>query len=352
LLPAIHLNLLMPTAKNYIWTAYSPFVAWSVLVTEYLAAKDLIRTKGDITEFKTFVNTTLGETWQDKEQAVILNEDALYNRREIFAKKGNEILVANKALVLLGGWDTQDDRIEGEIRAFAENGENWLVEFFVLYGDPANLTLWDQLEKRVLKTYTKVNGEPMTLTRVCLDSGGHFTDEVYNFCKRFPGQRVIPTKGASVYDQPVAVLNPRRNSKGVKLAIIGTDTAKDVVYNWLQITCRDEDKNLSTKNVDKVVDNPEYENAGYCHHPISDFTSRSYFKQLCSETKVLKKYKNRMRWIYDNNGKRNEAIDCFVGTLAALRLSEDYFGLDLSELANPEAKQVSFLEAAQKLSKH
>ncbi len=331
----------------HIWTAYSPFVAWSVLVTEYLAAKELIRTKGDITEFKTFVNTTLGETWQDKEQAVILNEEALYNRREKFAKKGKEILVPDKALVLLGGWDTQDDRIEGEIRAFGENGENWLVEFFVLYGDPANMTLWDQLEKRVLKTYQKVSGEPMTLTRVCLDSGGHFTDEVYKFCKRFSGQRVIPTKGASVYDQPVAVLNPRRNSKGVKLAIIGTDTAKDVIYNWLQITCREEDEKQSTE----IVDNLAYENAGYCHHPISDFTSRSYFKQLCSETKALKKYKGRMRWIYDNNGKRNEAIDCFVGTLAALRLSEDYFGLDLSVLANPEIVQASFSDAAKKLSK-
>ena len=343
----------------HIWTAYSPFVAWSVLVSEYLSAKKLIKEKGDITEFKTFVNTTLGETWRDKEQSTVLNKETLFNRREHTTIKNHAAIVNNKALVLMGGFDTQDDRIEGEIRAFGLEGENYLIEYFILYGDPALPTLWDKLEQQVLKSYQKQNGELINIERVCIDSGGHFTDEVYAFCKRFTAQRVIPSKGASTYDKPLATLNPKRNEQGVKLAIIGTDTAKDVIYNWLQITCRsdeesDSEKNnkLSTENGDNLnIQNSNEKMSGYCHHPISDFTPRDYFAQLCSETKILKKHQGKMRWVYDNQKRRNEPIDCFVGSLAALRLSENYFGLSLTELANPHHQSVSFSDVAKKLGK-
>lgn len=58
-----------------------------------------------------------------------------------------------------------------------------------------------------------------------------------------------------------------------------------------------------------------------------------------------------MRWVYDNQKRRNEPIDCFVGSLAALRLSENYFGLSLTELANPHHQSVSFSDVAKKLGK-
>jgi len=43
-----------------------------------------------------------------------------------------------------------------------------------------------------------------------------------------------------------------------------------------------------------------------------------------------------LRW--DASKKRNEALDCFVYALAALRISQEKFGLDLDLLAsqNPE----------------
>ncbi|MFP1558886.1 terminase gpA endonuclease subunit [Escherichia coli] len=44
----------------HIWTAYSPFTTWVQIV------KDWMKTKGDTGKRKTFVNTTLGETWRRK----------------------------------------------------------------------------------------------------------------------------------------------------------------------------------------------------------------------------------------------------------------------------------------------
>ncbi|MGG6949252.1 UNVERIFIED_CONTAM: phage terminase large subunit family protein, partial [Pseudomonas aeruginosa] len=52
-----------------------------------------------------------------------------------------------------------------------------------------------------------------------------------------------------------------------------------------------------------------------------------------SESKVLKVVKGVQQYRWDNQGRRNEALDCFVYALAALRISQQRFGLDLERLA-------------------
>ena len=51
-----------PEAVSFhLWTAYSPFTTWSRIVADFLKAKS------DPSRLKTFVNTTLGECWDDTE---------------------------------------------------------------------------------------------------------------------------------------------------------------------------------------------------------------------------------------------------------------------------------------------
>jgi phage terminase large subunit GpA-like protein len=56
-------------------------------------------------------------------------------------------------------------------------------------------------------------------------------------------------------------------------------------------------------------------------------------KQLTSERKewVVSKGRRVQRWT--SGRRRNEALDCFVYALAALRISQERFGLDLEQLA-------------------
>ena len=80
---------------------------------------------------------------------------------------------------------------------------------------------------------------------------------------------------------------------------------------------------------------------GLIHFPADDsICDDDELKQLTSETKkwVLAKGRRVLRW--DASKKRNEALDCFVYALAALRISQDKFGLDLDELAKgqPQAR--------------
>lgn len=301
----------------HIWTAYSPFVQWSVFVSEFIIAMKLIEKDGDTTKLKTFVNTTLGETWADNDDAERLDSEHLYSRREHYPKEG----FSNRALTIMCGMDMQDDRIEGSVYAYGLDNESWLLEHFILKGDPSQDVLWDALHRKIHSTYTREDGEQLPITRMCFDSGGHYTTEVYDFSKRCGEHWVIPTKGASVYGEPLVTFPTKRNKHGVMLTMVGADTGKDIIYNRLRLVNDDVDKPMS----------------GYYHFPIAEWCSKGFFAQLCAETKVPKKTSRGMKMVYDAGSRRNETIDCAVLSLAAFKISIDNHMLNLQLLSDKVA---------------
>ena len=299
-------NLIEPpeSVAFNIWTAYSPFTTWQRIVTEFLKAKD------DLGKLKTFVNTTLGETWED-DVGEQLDEESLLARREPFPAE-----VPRRAVYLTAGVDTQDDRLELEITAWGEGEESWLVDYVRLYGDPGKSVLWDKLLERLDRDYRHESGLLMNVSVACIDSGGHYTDEVYKFCKRRP-RRFIPIKGASVAGKPIANFPRTRNRKGVYLTEVGTDNAKEVLFSRLA---------YELKNTTDAY-------PGYRHHPIADFADEAYFKGLTVERKKVEfvKGKRVYRWICPN-GARNEPTDCAVYSLAAVRIAQQHLGINLKKL--------------------
>lgn len=333
-------NTYINTPKNisfHIWTAYSPFVQWEQFVSEFIIAHKKVKEDGDITKLKTFINTTLGETWEDKSDADKLDPIVLHSRREHYPKAG----FSKRALVLFGGFDMQDDRIEGEIRAYGLNNESWLIDYFVIRGDPSQPELWDKAHQQVLKTYQREDGQELAIERTLFDSGGHYTTEVYAFSERCGVHKVIPTKGASVYNEPLYKLPKKTNDQGVYLTMIGTDNAKDIVYNRLRL----------------VTDDFDEPKAGFYHFPIAPWCDKTYFQQLCSEYKIPKKYRGKMIMMYDAAGRRNEPIDCAVLTWAAFRMSVKEYYLDMNFLSqkveHPERDVIEesggFMDAARRL---
>ncbi|EER1014518.1 phage terminase large subunit family protein, partial [Escherichia coli] len=84
----------------HIWTAYSPFTTWVQIV------KDWMKTKGDTGKRKTFVNTTLGETWEAKigERP---DAEVMAERKEYYSAP-----VPDRVAYLTAGIDSQLDRYE------------------------------------------------------------------------------------------------------------------------------------------------------------------------------------------------------------------------------------------------
>ncbi len=262
---------------------YSPWVKLDDFVRNFLEAKKSKET------LKTFVNTSLGETWE--EEGIQLDDNELIARREDYIK------VPSDALVLVASADVQDDRIELEVKGFGDGEESWGIDYKIIYGDPSKAIVWKDLDDALLQTYENEDGYTMRIACTCIDSGGHFTNEVYKFTKNKESRRVYAVKGSSSSGAPLVNRGTRSNKANVKLFAVGTDTAKELIFARLKI---------------------EEFGAGYMHY--SKRFDEEYFKQLTAEkitTKFIRGFPSR---VWTKTRARNEALDLNVYALAALAI--------------------------------
>ena len=264
---------------------YSPWVSWSKIVAEFLKAKLLPET------LKTWVNTTLGETWEDQGDSV--DDNSLLARKENWGDTA-----PSEVLIITAGVDVQNDRLELEIVGFGKDSESWSLDYRIIYGDPARPELWQDLDAILEKAIEHKSGTILRIACVCIDSGGHHTQSVYAYCKKRQLRRVFAIKGSSIAGKPIVSRPSVSNRMRVKLFSIGTDTAKEMIYSRLKIT---------------------EPSAGYCHFPAD--RDEQYFKQLTAEKLVTHYHKGFpvRRW-EKPKGRRNEALDCRVYALAALHI--------------------------------
>jgi len=273
-------------ASFHIWAAYSynSNSSWVEIVKEFLEAKN------DTLKLKAFTMLTLGETWED-EQGEKIEDDALMANREDYKE------LPDDAVVLTCGVDTQDDRLEGEVKAWGAGNESWGVIPFRLEGNPAQSQVWEDLDNIINATYQREDGVKLKVSCTCIDSGGHYTDEVYKYCKKREIKRVFAIKGSSIAGKPIISRPTTSNKLKVKLFTVGTDTAKELIFSRLQLQDFGEGFMHFNKNFDA-----------------------EYFKMLTSEKLVTTYRKGRSFRVWKPTRPRNEALDYTVYNLAALAI--------------------------------
>lgn len=297
----------------HIWTAYSQ-TGWRKIVSEFLAARR------DVSKLKAFVNTTLGEAWEE-DTGEKTDAQALMVRREHYAAPAPKGVVAVVASI-----DTQDDRVEIQYDGYGRGEERWSLAYTRLFGDPSRPGLWDKLAEALRRTFRREDGTILQVVVATQDHGGHYSDEVNKFSKRMGVRFLIPVKGSSQAARPVVVMPRKKNANGVYLSEVGTDTAKSLLYQRYLI----------------LDPGP-----GYVHWPVSDEFDRTYFDQVTAEKRKKKYVKGRPRVVWDAGGRRNEATDVSVYSLAAIRIAQQYLGLDLS-VAPPPSESNDTKSAAPK----
>ena len=255
------------------------------------AVQDFLTSKSDPMRLRTFVNTFLGETF-DSERGEQLDETDLINRAEDWGDQ-----IPEEVLIITAGVDTQDDRLEVELIGWGRGEESYSLAYHTLYGDPSTAELWLRLDD-VLKTPFShpITGE-IICRSACVDSGGHYTQQVYNYCRTRMGRRIFAIKGVGGEGRPIVGRPSRSNIGKVSLFPVGVDTAKEVVMARLRIKEPGE---------------------GYCHFPKG--RPEEYYRMLTSEKRVVKYYKGRPRNEWVKTRTRNEALDCRVYGTAALSI--------------------------------
>ena len=302
----------------FIWAAHSYIQTWGRLFELWMEANEEKKQTGDDRKLKTFINTQLAETWKDVEAEV--DAENLYARRETYAAA-----VPADALVLTAGVDTQDDRLEVEVVGWGPEYESWGVEYQVLHGDPAEQDVWNQLDALLEKKYTHESGSQMHIVACGIDSGGHRTKHVYEYCRTRHSRRVYAFKGQGGEGIPVHRAPSKikvRGSLTVNLYSVGVDALK---AGWITALKR-------TPGQNSYVHIPQHYTLEWC-------------EQATGEALVKKFERGRMTRKWVRLRARVEALDCRNYARAACEILNPLWDqlktqLDASE-QRQEQKQVA-----------
>ena len=291
------------TAGFHLSSLYSPlgWKSWASIVEEFIAAK------GDAPSLKTWVNTVLGETWEE-EYSNKIGADGLQARAEFYDPK----VLPARVLVVTVGVDVQDNRLAITIYGWGRDEECWAVTHQEIYGDPSRPEVWKQLDDFLLTPLDHELAEPLNIAAACIDSGGHHTHDVYAYARdrRTWGHgndkpRIMAIKGQSQRGKP-AISKPTRvdlNWRGKTLKSsaevwpVGVDTIKAVIYGRLK---------------------HNEPGPGYVHFHAE--LAAEFFEQLTAEKQITKYVKGFpvREWV-KKSGARNEALDTAVYAYAALQ---------------------------------
>ncbi len=289
----------------------SPWKSWEEIVLAFLSSKD------DPERLKVVYNTLLGQLWEDRGD--LETEESMLSRREDYGQlaDGSPVDLPEGVLVLTCGVDTQDNRLEYEVVGHGLYGETWGVERGILMGNPYDPELWNRLDGVIDRPYRFRDGRSLRVSVTCVDSGGHYTTEVYNACRARQNRGVFPIKGKGGESVPY-ISPPSRQPIGnnkkitVWLYSLGVDAGKEAIMDALKV---------------------QSPGAKYCHFPLhlEAGYDLNYFNGLLSEHKVLTTTSRQNRWVWEKlpGHKRNEALDCRNYAMAAFRiLKPNLFDLD------------------------
>ena len=267
---------------------YSPYgwYSWEDAITDHLKAV------GNPFKRKTFVNTVLGETFEEGMETI--DSDSLLKRVEDYKFPVPSL----KCYILTCGADVQADRIELFVYGWGVAEEAWLIEHHVIFGRLERKTTENELFTYLRKTFKNPGGIDMTISLTAMDSGGEQTTDVYKFCAKYGFMNIIPIKGEGGTGKPAIIRKTPRKKYNVTLIFFGVDGIKESLYTRL-----------------KIEDNAP----GYIHFP--NHVGKDFFNQLTAEKKIKRIVRGRAVIEWSNkSGKRNEALDGYVYAYGALQL--------------------------------
>ena len=302
----------------------SPWSSWKGIVKDFLKAKD------DPELLKVFYNTVLGETWEMLDRSG--TPEKLFSRREHYGAE-----VPPGVLVLTMGVDTQDNRLEYEVVGWSRDEESWGIARGLIPGRADAPGVWEELDLLLEREWTMSNGMKMRVLATFVDSGGHFTQSVYQECAAREKKRVWAIKGEGGEGKPY--VRPMKTSSGAVRFIIAVDSGKEAI---LYATGVDPSGDMMTP---RYMHFPRDYRAGY---------DIDYFKGLVAEKMVIHRVRGKAVVAFEKIYERNEPLDCRNYARAAFRYFNWNFDQIEKALSGAEKKKAAITraQAEQKKNKH
>ncbi len=298
----------------------SPWMSWSKIILRFLEAD------GDPVKLKVVFNTLLGQLWEDRGD--LQTDDAMMENREEY-----EAELPDGVLCLTCGVDTQDNRLEYEVVGHGQFSEEWGIEKGIIPGKPDQEDVWTRLDRIIDKNWNFKDGKQLKISITFVDSGGHYTQEVYEQCAKRLNKRVFAIKGRGgegiPYTGPPSKVNIVKDDKVVGKAwlyTLGVDAGKERIMSALKVK----------EPGPRYYHFPKEEARGY---------DRNFFNGLLSEKMTYSK--GKWRWEKLPGHKRNEALDCRNYANAAFRALNpnlDDIYAKLRNIVKPQQKPKKILK--------
>lgn len=258
---------------------YSPWVSFGQMAREFMKSKD------NALELMNFVNSWLGEPWEQK--SAVMDADVILQHKTDCLM----FVVPEWAQLLTGGVDVQKDHFYWEIHAWGPGTTGQVLAY-------GRVTTWDDIETIMGTTF---DGErPGTKYRVCVygvDTGFR-TDEAYNYCWKHQGV-AFPVKGSSTQMAAyLRVSNIQPKTPGLmplQLWIVNTDMYKNEIATKLKTPI------------------------GRSSWMLNAECTKEFAEHIASEHKIVTD-KGYERWEKKTSAKQNHWLDCCVYAFAVADL--------------------------------
>ncbi|WP_430229291.1 phage terminase large subunit family protein [Nitrosomonas communis] len=260
---------------------------WVEIVRQWLDAQS------DPTKLKRFINTTLGETWEDK--ASKLDAHSMLKCLENIPQRS----ITRGCLALTVGIDTQDKWLAVKLLGWGADNL-WIIEWHTIEGDTTRPEVWDKLEEYLNTPLINSCGNAIRIEAAAIDTRGHRGEQVKKFIARktlkvpvYAVQGSTTRLGraiATTASHPEKTHRGKVVKTGYSLWNVGTEYCKDFIYGTLA-----SDEKLPTHK--RVIHFPEG-------------LTEDYFDGLLSE--ILDPETNRYIKRKGAKHQRNEPLDTLV----------------------------------------
>lgn len=301
---------------------------------KYLREKELAARQTGAGGYQSFVNTSLGEVYYPGiDESIDVNK--MIQCRRYFDKDH----IPKWVQFVTCGIDTQDNRFELIVIGSDKSRKHiCFIERKIITGDLRQSQVWTDLLNHLNDfRCTTRDGRLLPIQISCIDSGGHFTQDVYAFCLRSPRLRPIKGLGScdsskdliyKVSDVPVKAY--ANGSGRIQLTIVNVNYAKDIIREQMlkiQSNFKESDWVISS-NLDAQFD-------------------VIFFDQMNAEFRETYQ-QGRYRWVC-KPGVRNEALDCTVYALTAVDIARLMTGNAATQLPGEDLPNTDDIEFTDEL---
>ena len=277
---------------------YSPWLSLSDVAYKWLDAQ------GDQEKMQNFVNSWLGEPWEDVGSTA--GAQKVLDNRGVLTRG----VVPDWAQMITCGVDVQQNCLYYAVDAWGQGKKIYHLDHGCIKGTDFN-TLWDIINQ----TYYNEKGQDWYIDLALIDSGDQ-TDLVYDFCYlHFP--LTVPVKGSS---RPIPARFRRSEiqkedsvAKGLSLIMCDGSYYKSMLYAKI--------------------------NAVDGSFQVFDGVDQEYCEQVTSEHKVLERKNGVESWVWQKktSDAQNHYLDCEVYASCAADLMGGFALLE-EPVEQPEAE--------------